>query len=55
MSINDLAQIKLHLIEIKLLTGLELKSADIDDDNNVTINDLAQIKLILIDLLELEK
>lgn len=55
MSINDLAQIKLHLIEIKLLTGLELISADIDDDNNVTINDLAQIKLILIDLLELEK
>lgn len=55
MSINDLAQIKLHLIEIKLLTGLELKSADIDDDNKVTINDLAQIKLILIDLLKLEK
>ena len=51
---NDLARLKLHLIEYKLLTGMELKAADVDDDNKITINDLGQIKLILIDLLKLK-
>ena len=43
----------MHLIETKLLTGIELKVADLDGDNQITINDLAQMKLILIGLLEL--
>lgn len=55
ISINDLAKIRLHLIDLKLLTGTELKAADVDDDSDVTINDIAQMKLILIDLLKLEK
>ena len=54
MTINDLANIKLHLIETKLLTEIELKAADIDEDDQVTVNDLAQMKLILIGLLELK-
>ena len=33
---------------------MELKAADVDDDNKITINDLGQIKLILIDLLKLK-
>lgn len=55
ITINDLALIKLHIIEKKLLTGIELKAADIDNDNEITINDLAQIKSILIGLLEIEE
>ena len=54
ITINDLAKLKLHLIESKLLTGIELKAADIDNDNEVTINDLAQLKLILIGVLDLQ-
>ena len=54
ISINDIAKVKLHLIETKLLTGIELKAADIDNDGEISINDLAQIKLILIDLFELK-
>ena len=54
ISINDMAKVKLHLIETKLLTGIELKAADIDNDGEISINDLAQIKLILIDLFELK-
>lgn len=54
ITINDLAQIKLHLIEKQLLTGIELRAADMDNDNQITINDLAQIKLVLIDLLKLQ-
>ncbi len=55
ITINDMANIKLHLIETQKLTGIALKAADVDNiDNDVTINDLAQIKLILIDLLELK-
>lgn len=53
ITINDIAEMKLHIIEYKLLTGMKLKSADIDNDNRITINDLAQLKLILIDLLKL--
>lgn len=53
ITVNDLAKIKMHLIETKLLTGIELKVADLDGDNQITINDLAQMKLILIGLLEL--
>ena len=53
ITINDLAQEKLHLIDYKTLTGIELKAADVDGDGVVTINDIAQMKLILIDLLKL--
>lgn len=54
ITISDLAQIKLHLIENKLLKGIEIKAADLDEDKEITINDLAQIKLILIGLLEIK-
>ena len=54
ITINDMAEIKLHLIATKLLEGVKLKAADIDNDNEITINDLAKIKLVLIELLELK-
>ncbi len=54
ITINDMAKVKLHLINKKLLTGIELKASDMDDDKDITINDLAQMKLILIGLLKLK-
>ena len=54
ITINDVAQVKLHLIGKELLEGIELKAADIDDDKEITINDLAQMKLVLINLLEIK-
>lgn len=54
ITINDMAELKLHIIEKQLLEGIKLKAADIDNDDESTINDLAQMKLILIDLLKLE-
>ncbi len=53
ITINDLAEGKLHLIDYQLLEGVNLKAADVDGDGEVTINDIAQLKLILIDLLKL--
>lgn len=53
ITINDLAEEKLHLIDYKLLEGTSLKAADADGDGEITINDIAQMKLILIDLLKL--
>ncbi len=53
ITINDLAKMKLHLIEIDTLTGNALKAADVDKDNKVTINDLAILKLALIGLMEI--
>ena len=54
ITVNDLAQIKLHLIEQELLTGIKLKAANIDGDTQITINDVAQIKLVLIGLFEIK-
>lgn len=54
ITIDDVAQVKLHLIGKEILKGIELKAADIDDDKEITINDLAQMKLVLINLLEIK-
>ena len=54
ITINDLANIRLHLIDKKSLTGIKLKAGDIDEDGEVTINDLASMKLILIGLSEIK-
>ena len=48
ITINDLAQIKLHLIEIRLLEGIDKTVADMDDDGEITVNDLALLKMIII-------
>ena len=48
ITINDLAQEKLHLIDYKTLTGIELKAADVDEDGKVSVNDIAQVKLMYI-------
>ncbi len=45
---NDLAQLKLHLIDEEKLTGNSLKAADVDNDGEITVNDIAKIKLVLI-------
>ena len=49
ITINDLAQVKLHLLEIRLLEGIDAIAADIDNDGEITVNDLAQIKLIILE------
>lgn len=45
---NDLAQLKLHLIDLIKLTGVRLEAAELDNLSSVTINDLAKMKLVLI-------
>lgn len=50
VTIDDLAEIKLHLIDYKKLEGIKLKAADIDYDGEITINDVACIKLVIIGL-----
>lgn len=55
LTVNDLAEVKLHLIDKSPLEGINAKAADIDNDNEITVNDLAQMKLVLINLLTLEK
>lgn len=51
ITVNDLAKLKLHLIEKEILTNKSLELADIDQDNEITINDLARLKLMLIGLI----
>ncbi len=49
ITINDLAQLKLHLIDKEILKEESLKAADLDSDGEITINDLAVLKLRLIE------
>lgn len=51
ITINDLAQIKLHVVEILNLEGVHFKSGDLDRDGDVDINDVAKMKLYLIELI----
>lgn len=54
VGIEDLAKVKLHLIDYEKLTGTILKAADVDNDGEITINDAAQIKLVIINLFEIK-
>lgn len=54
VEVNDLAKVKLHLIEKESLTGIYLKAGDVDNDKEITINDGAQIKLVMINLFEIK-
>ena len=48
MTINDLAQMKLYIIDLEKLSESRIKAANLDDDTEITINDLAKMKLELI-------
>lgn len=54
MDIDDLAEMKFHIIESKILSGIKLKAADINSDKEVSIDDVAKMKLVLIDKIKLE-
>ena len=49
LTVNDIALLKLHLIDIELLEGEQLEAADIDGDGRISINDMAQMKLKLLE------
>lgn len=48
MDIDDLAEIKFHVIESKLLNGIKFKAADINTDKEISIDDIAKMKLVII-------
>ncbi|MBQ4131110.1 MAG: hypothetical protein IJD71_02090 [Clostridia bacterium] len=51
ITILDLADVRLHLLDIIILKGDNLKAADTNGDNKVTIIDLANIRLHLLGIL----
>lgn len=54
ITVNDLADLKLHIIETKMLNGIEYEAADMSGDGIVEIDDLAQMKLVYLGLKVLE-
>ena len=54
MDIDDLAEMKFHIIDKKLLSGIKLRAADINKDDEVSIDDVAKMKLVIIDKIKLE-
>ncbi len=54
ITIIDLANVRLHLLDIVTLKGDNLKAADTNGDNKVTIIDLANIRLHLLGILTIK-
>lgn len=49
---NDLALMKLHCIELKMLEGEDFEVAKMDNDDDVDINDLAILKMVIIGIIK---
>lgn len=48
---NDIAKIKLHLLERTILTDeAQMQAAHVDEDDAITVNDIARLKLVLLNL-----
>lgn len=54
IDITDISRIKLHIVEKRFLTGIDLIAADTDKDEKAGIIDLSLMKLVLVGLRELE-
>ena len=50
VNVIDLARLKLHLINMNKLSGIDLKAGDINGDRNINIVDLSRIKLIILNI-----
>ena len=48
VTINDLAKMKLHLVNMEKLEGTKLKAASMSGNSNLSINDIAKMKLMLL-------
>lgn len=48
ISVNDLADLKLHIIEAEILKGIEYEAADMNKSGTIEVDDLAQMKLVYI-------
>ena len=53
-TVVDIAQVKMHLVDIRLLEGIYLKAADINYDNVVNVVDLSRLKLVVLELLDID-
>ncbi len=54
ISLSDLAAVRLHLLELSILTGDALIAADCNGDGVVSLSDLAAIRLHLLELIVIE-
>ncbi len=54
ITVSDLAAIRLHMLEISILSGDKLLAADTNVDGKITVSDLAGIRLHMLGLVELK-
>lgn len=54
ITVNDLANLKLHIIETQFLKSIEYEAADINENGIIDVDDLAQMKLVYLGLKILE-
>ncbi len=54
ITLEDLARIKMHLIDKEVLTGNSFKAGDVNSDGRITLEDSARVKMHLIGLLEIK-
>jgi hypothetical protein len=54
ITVSDLAAIRLHILEISILTDDNLLAADTNGDGKITVSDLAGVRLHILGLVELK-
>ena len=53
VTVKDFAEIRMHLLGVKTLTGEDLAAADVNSDNSVTVKDFAMVRMYLLGLISL--
>lgn len=54
ITLSDLASVRVHLLELALLTGDKFTAGDINSDGAITLSDLAAVRLHLLGLIEIQ-
>lgn len=54
ISLTDLAAVRIHILELSILTGDSFTAADCNGDGEITLSDLAAIRLHLLGLIVIE-
>ena len=50
VTVTDLAQLMLHIVEAQVLEGIQFKAADMNGNGELTVTDIAQVQLAIVGL-----
>ena len=55
ITVKDFAEIRMHLLGVKTLSGEDLAAADVNSDGSVTVKDFAMVRMYLLGLISISQ